>query len=209
MKYLTIGLTLAMFLLAGCGSDKKGTTAGAGGPGGSGSGTENGGNGGGANFGDTYFPLAKNLEWTYDTKVEGTSVCKAGKQVTKVNAMAKDQTGNDYYVVIGDTCLPYGAFRAEEGSTLIQVGQWETYLSAKFEVGETWSSLLGSYEYVEKLESFETPAGTFNDCVVREEGTTKTRDTYCKGVGLVHTQGTNFESTLIKKSFTRKPQKQC
>ncbi len=178
-------------LLAGC-SDK-------GGPGGAG--------GGGFRLGgnNAIFPLAVGRSWQYEISGSTYPNCPNGKKTTEIKTQAA-QIGKNAFLFPGYCNID--SWLTVDGDTVdsLYQGVWYRMTEGPIEAGHTWMGFRAEAHW-EKIGSYTTPAGTFNDCwkAVRHVAYTDYA-IYCRGVGPVENfirdlAGGGFKVVLTGKNF--------
>lgn len=144
--------------------------------------------GGGGGGDDVLWPLAVGRSWEFEVATfGGFPVCASGRHSDEVLG-AVQVRGRDAFE-LRSFCPAAGvntfAIDGDEAELDYQ-GGWIVVLDVPVEDGHTWTST-GPVSYTWRaVDPVSVPAGTFDDCWMREQNVTYTAySIFCRGVGMV------------------------
>jgi len=122
-----------------------------------------------------WLPLEDNTVLDFETSIEGTG--EKGRLVMQVSR----RRGNHIELNVAGKIR---RLEAKEEGVAIATGGW--LLKQPFSPGATFQGLSGPVKIVGVNRAVDVPAGHYTNCVETEEvtSTTKTRTTFCPGVGI-------------------------
>lgn len=147
-------------------------------------------------------PLKVGNKWTYETEIDGASACIEGKNEMEI-VRTHDVAGKEYFISQGSACLPNVTLYYRVDRNTIEMLGRGTFLKLP-KKGESWKWTPGKLTWVERHDSFEVPAGKYNECWTLEFDNPlgpNSKDVYCPGVGMVQSEGQGYVSRLSKVNF--------
>lgn len=141
------------------------------------------------------FPLAVGYSWTYSI----TGTCAGTFQRMVISAMPVD--GRPAFQVTGcSITVDYSVPGGDEVDVDV-LGNWLVLVDPLLAEGHTWTYSSTSYTW-HRETSVTVPAGTFTDCWTSiPSAQSFPTNTYCRGVGLVHSASSSSDQVLTAKNF--------